>query len=204
MEINPNFSERAKADFELIVEAQQNKHPKAFETLMMRYKDPVFYLILKMVHNRDDAEDLTIEVFGKIFNNIHSYNPAWAFSTWLYKSATNNAIDFLRKKRIETFPLVQNVKKDDGEERDYSHRIPANMLDPEEELIKKQRAIIMKELLEKLNVKYRTLIELRYYKEYSYEEIAEELNMPLGTVKAQLFRAKELLYSILKNNPLHS
>jgi RNA polymerase sigma-70 factor (ECF subfamily) len=204
MEINPNFSERAKEDFALVLDAQQNKQPKAFEALLLRYKDPVFYLVLKMVHNRDDAEDLTIEVFGKIFNNIHSYNPKWAFSTWLYKSATNNAIDFIRKRRLETYSLIQPSRNADGEERDFSLKIPSNTLDPEEELIRKQRSIIMKELLDKLNVKYRTLIELRYYKEYSYEEIAEELKMPLGTVKAQLFRAKELLYSILKNNPLRS
>jgi RNA polymerase sigma-70 factor (ECF subfamily) len=199
MEVNPNFSDRAKEDFFLIQSALEHKSSAAYEKLLLRYKDSVFFMLLKMVHNRDDAEDLTIEAFGKAFNRLEKYSSEYSFSTWLYKIATNNAIDFLRKKRIETYSINAPMG-DDESPKDHSHNIPSEALDPEEVFIKKQRADNLRTMLEKLNVKYRTLIEKRYFDELSYEEIAESMQMPLGTVKAQLFRAKELLYTILKNN----
>ena len=153
-----------------------------------------------MVHNRDDAEDLTIEAFGKAFKNLEKYSPDYAFSTWLFRIATNNAIDFIRKKRLETTSIDRGISGDDDEGSTFASSIRGQNLDPEEEYIRQQRMNLMREVTEKLNEKYRILIELRFFKEYSYEEIADELNLPLGTVKAQLFRAKELLYNILKRN----
>ena len=155
-------------------------------------------MVLKMVNNRDDAEDVTIETFGKIFNRLEQYNAEWAFSTWLYRAATNNAVDFMRRKRVEILSINSPTHED--ENKDHSHNIPSNELDPEEVFIKKQRAENLQNTLTKLNEKYRLLIELRYYKELSYEEIAEEMKMPVGTVKTHLFRAKDFLFSILKNN----
>jgi RNA polymerase sigma-70 factor (ECF subfamily) len=200
MEVNPSFSENSKQDFELVQAALKNHASSAYEKILSKYKDPVYHMILKMVHNRDDAEDLTIEAFGKIFNRLEQYNPQWAFSTWLYRIATNLAIDFLRVKRIDTLSIHQPLTND--KEKNHSHNIPSHGLSPEEEFIKKQRAENVKATLQKLNEKYRTLIELRYYKELSYEEIAEEMKMPVGTVKTNLFRAKDFLYSILKNSTI--
>lgn len=95
--------------------------------------------------------------------------------------------------------MDQNFDEDEtGTE--LANKIPSNTLDPEEELVKKQKIKLMHEVVEKLKPHYRTLIELRYFKEFSYDEIAQELNLPLGTVKAQLFRAREFLYQILKNS----
>ncbi len=201
MEINPNFSERSKDDFQLVLSAINGSNPRAFERLLVKYKDSVYYLILKMVNNREDSEDLTMEVFEKIFTNISHYNSQWAFSTWLYKSATNHAIDFLRKKRLETTSIDETRTNDKGDRLDRSFKIASEALTPEEVLIKQQRVEHMQETILKLASKYRQLIEMRYFQELSYEEIAEQLNIPLGTVKAQLFRAKDFLLSLYKKNP---
>ncbi len=152
-----------------------------------------------MVNNASDAEDLTIEAFGKAFKNIDQYAPNYAFSTWLFKIATNNCIDFIRKKKANTISLDQNDDDDDKAPTD----IMAQVLDPEESLIKDQKLKLMRSIVSRLKPRYRKLIELRYFKEYSYDEISEELELPIGTVKAQLFRARELLFNILKHTTHH-
>lgn len=194
MEVNPNFSPRAQEDFELVHRAQAGDQ-NAYAKLMSRYKDSIYFLLLKMVHNEDDANDLTIEAFGKAFSNLAKYTPDFAFSTWLYKIALNNCIDFIRKKKIETLSLYDSTENDQGET--YSIDVQSTAPDPEERYIKHQRNKLLREIIDKINPKYRLLIELRYYDELSYEEIAEKTKLPLGTVKAQLFRAKNLLYQIL-------
>lgn len=192
---NPNFSPRAKEDYELVQRALEQNDQNAYAKLMQRYRDSIYFLVLKMVHDPDDADDLTIEAFGKAFNNLEKYSPDFAFSTWLYKIALNNSIDFIRRKRLETLSIDEENENESGE--GYKIDLKAATLDPEEKYIKEQRAKLMRETLEKLNPKYKTLIELRFFDELSYEEIAEKMNLPLGTVKAQLFRAKDLLYQIL-------
>lgn len=196
MGVNKSFSNRAKEDYSLVVKAVENSDQAAFSELMKRYREPIYFTILKMVHNRDDAEDLTIEAFGKAFNNLEKYSPDYAFSTWLFKIATNNCIDHIRKKRLETTSLDNTLTNDDGESVQIN--IKDSGLDPEQKVLKGQRAEIVREAVAELKPKYRSLIELRYFKEYSYDEIAEELDLPLGTVKAQLFRAKEMLLQELK------
>ena len=194
MEVNTNLSEKAQRDFVLVQQATHGDQ-KAYAELMGRYRDAIYYMLLKMVNNASDAEDLTIEAFGKAFKNIQQYTPNYAFSTWLFKIATNNCIDFIRKRKATTISLDQN---DDDPEKSTPD-IQAPNLDPEEEMIRLQKQKTMREIVSKLKPRYRKLIELRYFKEYSYEEIAEELELPIGTVKAQLFRARELLFNILKN-----
>ena len=166
---------------------------------MKNYRDSLYFMLLKMTNNPHDAEDLTIEAFGKAFKKLHQYTPDYAFSTWLFKIASNNCIEFIRKKKKYTFSIDQNFD-DDETGTELASKIPAETLDPEEEMVKKQKIKLMHEVVEKLKPHYRTLIELRYFKEFSYDEIAQELNLPLGTVKAQLFRAREFLYQILKNS----
>jgi RNA polymerase sigma factor (sigma-70 family) len=194
MEINTNLSEKAQRDFVLVQKATQGDQ-KAYAELMGRYRDAIYYMLLKMVNNASDAEDLTIEAFGKAFKNIQQYTPNFAFSTWLFKIATNNCIDFIRKKKTTTVSLDQNDEDNEKAPQD----LQAPILDPEESMIKSQKQVMMREIVSKLKPRYRKLIELRYFKEFSYEEIAEELELPIGTVKAQLFRARELLFNILKN-----
>ena len=195
MEMNPNLSNRAKQDYQLVLRAKGgNQH--AYAELLGRYWDSIYYMLLKMAHNKDDAEDLTIEAFAKAFKNLDNYEPDFAFSTWLFKIANNNAIDFIRRQKGIIVP-IENPGNDPDD--DSTLQLPSNLPDPEEDLIKKQKAILLKTVVDQLKPRYSKLVKLRYYKEYSYEEIAKELNLPLGTVKAQLFRAKELLYNILKN-----
>lgn len=193
MGLNENLSDRAKEDMELVTKARSGDQ-HAYSVLMARYKDSINYMLLKMVHNRDDADDLTIEAFGKAFLHLEKYTPDFAFSTWLFKIALNNAIDFIRKKKLHTLSL--DDENDESSKYAFS-KIKTSALDPEESIIKDQRAGLMRTILDELNPKYKTLIEMRYFEELSYEEIAEKLNMPLGTVKAQLFRARNFLYELL-------
>ncbi|NOU61869.1 RNA polymerase sigma factor [Marinifilum caeruleilacunae] len=195
MEINPNLSEKAQYDYRL-VQASVNGDQKAYEELFKRYKDAIFFMLLKMVNNKNDAEDLTFEAFGKAFRNIRQYSPKYAFSTWLFKIASNNCIDFLRKKKGNTISIDG---KDDAE-NERTITLESSGLNPEQEFVKKQKAKIMRSEVGKLKERYRRLIELRYFEEFSYEEIAQELKLPIGTVKAQLFRARELLFNNLKDS----
>lgn len=195
MEISPNLSEKARHDYNLVNLAIAGDE-KAYAELLDRYKDAIYYMLLKMVNNKSDAEDLTIEAFGKAFKNITQYTPNYAFSTWLFKIATNNCIDFIRKKKANLISLDQTSEEQDN----YGTPLQSDSPDPEEDMIKSQRMALMRNVVEKLKPRYKTLVELRYFKEYSYEEIANELNLPIGTVKAQLFRARELLFNILKSS----
>jgi len=196
MEIG-NLSSKAEYDYHLVQQAIVDSDQKAYAELMDRYRDSVYFMLLKMVNNKDDADDLTIEAFGKAFNKLHQYAPHFAFSTWLFKIATNNCIDFIRRKKMQVYSLDKPIEGGDGSE--ISVEIKSQSLDPEEWLIKKQKVKHMRAVVEKLKPRYRQLVELRYYKELSYEEIAQQLDLPLGTVKAQLFRAREFLYNMMKN-----
>ena len=198
MEINQGLSDKAKADL-LLVEDAKKGNEKAFASLMNRYRDSIYFMLLKMVNNPADAEDLTIEAFGKAFRNIETYTPRFAFSTWLFMIATNNCIDFIRKKQASPNTIDHGENGLDL----LTINIQSDMPDPEEALINDQKIAILRKIVNQLKSPYREIIELRYYKEYSYEEIAEELDLPLGTVKAQLFRARELLSNILSNLPPH-
>lgn len=194
MEVSPNLSDKAQHDFMLVQKAREGDQ-KAYAELLGRYRDAIYFMLLKMVNNPSDAEDLTIEAFGKAFKNIGQYTPNFAFSTWLFKIATNNCIDFIRKKRAATISLDQS--NDDPETTTIA--IQSDTPDPEAHMINSQKVKMLREVVNKLKPRYRTLVELRYFKEYSYEEISQELELPIGTVKAQLFRARELLFNILKS-----
>jgi RNA polymerase sigma factor (sigma-70 family) len=193
MEINSNFTENAKNDFHLVVKARGGDQ-KAYGDLMQRYKDSIYFMVLKMVNNREDAMDLTVETFAKAFEKLDKYQPDFAFSTWLFRVATNNCIDFIRKKKLNTIS-IHGMTNDEGEEKQFE--IKSDVLNPEESSIKKQQTKELRLLIDSLPSRYRNLITLRYFDELSYEEIAVQLDLPLGTVKAQLFRARFLLGNII-------
>lgn len=194
---NDTLSYKAKRDLQLIRQALDQKDQKAYAELMGHYRDSIYFMILKMVSSKDDADDLTIEAFGKAFKRLHQYTPDYAFSTWLFKIASNNCIDFLRKKKAHVLSIDKGY--DDGEGNISSLELESDVLDPEEEAIKAQKMSAMREVVARLKPRYRRLVELRYFEEYSYEEISEELKLPIGTVKAQLHRSRDFLYNILKN-----
>jgi RNA polymerase sigma factor (sigma-70 family) len=201
MELDKDFSSKALEDFKLIDKATKKKDQTAYAELMKRYKKPVYHMILKMVRNVDDAEDLTIEAFAKAFKNLHRFKKDYTFSTWLFRIATNNAIDFIRKKKLDTLSIDSSYKDDDGET--ISIDVQDDNLNPQEETIKKQKIGLIRDFVTKLPPKYQRLVRLRYFEELSYEEIAQELDAPLGTVKAQLHRARELMYDIVKGKEGH-
>lgn len=190
-----HLSDKGKKDLAL-VEAAKKGDQSAYATLMDRYRDSVYYMMNKMVKNNDDADDLTIEAFGKAFNRLDQYSPNFAFSTWLFKIASNNCIDFIRKKRISLTSMDTGYTTDDGERIFFDAH--SDTLDPEETIMHQQKVKHMRILVSKLKPRYRELIEKRYFEELSYEEIAEELGLPLGTVKAQLFRARDFLANLME------
>ncbi|MBT3385724.1 MAG: sigma-70 family RNA polymerase sigma factor [Prolixibacteraceae bacterium] len=192
------LSEKARQDYSLVKLAIAGDE-KAFARLLSRYKDSIYFMLLKMVNNRSDAEDLTLEAFGKAFKNIHQYSPTYAFSTWLFKIASNNCIDFLRRKKGVIISLESN---NDQEVNNEQVKLKSKELNPEERLIRMQKAILLRRVVRRLKPRYQSLVELRYFREFSYEEIANELSLPLGTVKAQLFRAREMLFKMIDNSEI--
>jgi len=192
---NSHLSDKAQRDLTLI-DAAIKGDQSAYAELMGKYRESIYFTMLKMVNNTDDADDLTIEAFGKAFNRLEQYTPNYAFSTWLFKIASNNCIDFIRKKRIKVTSMDSGITTDDGEVLFFDAE--SNTLDPEETIMHKQKVIHMRELVNKLKPRYRVLVEKRYFEELSYEEISEELNLPLGTVKAQLFRARDFLANMME------
>ncbi|MCP4457448.1 MAG: sigma-70 family RNA polymerase sigma factor [Cytophagales bacterium] len=201
MEVKREFSEKALQDFKLIDQATNEGDESAFAMLMDRYKRPVYHMILKMVRNVDDAEDLTIEAFAKAFKNLHRFKKDYTFSTWLFRIATNNAIDFIRKKKLQTYSLNTSFKDDSGE--NVTIDIQDANLTPDEETIKQQKIELVQMFVTKLPTKYQRLVRLRYFDELSYDEIAKTLEAPLGTIKAQLHRARELMYELVKDKKKH-
>lgn len=192
------LSEKAYQDY-ILVQAALEGDEKAFARLLGRYKDAIYFMLLKMVNNRSDAEDLTLEAFGKAFKNLHQYSPTYAFSTWLFKIASNNCIDFLRKRKGVFISIENNNEQNENNEQ---FKLKSKDPNPEERLIRKQKAILLQKVVRRLKPRYQNLVELRYFREYSYEEVAKELNLPLGTVKAQLFRAREMLFKMIESTEM--
>lgn len=168
---------------------------KAYDKLLKKYKNSVYNLVLRMVRDHQEAEDLTQEAFIKAFSSLTSFNEEYAFSTWLYKIATNNCIDYFRKRKLQTYSLDKPLQYKDSE---IHHEIPDPDLDPEVSIIATERSKIIREAINTLPEKYYKAIILRHNEEKSYEEIAEILGLPLGTVKARIFRAREMLNKALK------
>lgn len=190
---------KAVYDYKLVLLALEKGDQKAYAELLQRYRESVFFMMLKMCNNKDDAEDLTIEAFGRAFKKLHQYSPDFAFSTWLFKIASNNAIDFIRKKK-QKYSISIDHKTDNSDMPDHSVNIKASGLDPEEHFIRKQKIESVRILVDNLKPKYKEMIELFYFQEMSHEEISQKLSLPIGTIKAQLFRARDLLYTALKNS----
>ena len=189
------MSDKALVDLKIIERALRGEE-KAFADLLNRYRDSVYYVLLKMVNNPSDAEDLTIEAFGKAFLRLSQYTPTHAFSTWLFRIATNNCIDFMRKKSQSPLALDQC----DDDDNSYARNIISETPDPEKTLIDQETTLQINDIMKYLKPRYRRIIELRYFSDKSYEEISDELGLPIGTVKARLFRAKTLLHSMITTN----
>lgn len=186
---------RKKEEAQIIKEALSGNQ-KAYETLMDRYKPRIFSLMYRMIHSEAEANDLVQEAFMKAFNSLASFNNEFAFSTWLYKIATNNCIDYIRKKRLNTFSIDKPLTYKDSQ---YKQELPDVTYHPEESLLRKERTGFIKKAIENLPEKYKTAIMLRHNEDKTYEEIALILDIPIGTVKARIFRAREMLNKTLRS-----
>lgn len=189
------LSEKGKRDLKLINRALETGDTRAYNELMRLYRDPLYFMLFEKVGNEEIAKDLTIEALGKAFKKLYLYVPDYVFSTWLFTIAKNNCIDYLRKNKLPTISIDRLMVNDKGEKQSFD--IPAETDNPEQKMIKKQRIQILRQIVEQLKPNYRLLVKLRYFKEMSYEEIADELSIPLGTVKAQLHRSREQLFNIM-------
>ncbi len=191
---------KSKADdIGLIEEALAGKQA-SYEKLMKKYYQMIYNLVYRMISKKEDVEDLTQEAFIKAFNSLQNFDKQFAFSTWLFKIATNNAIDYLRKKKLSTFSIDKEIAADDS---DYKFEIPDHESKPDRHIVDDQMKQILNEAIESLPPKYKEVIVLRHKEEKEYEEIAKELKLPLGTVKAHIFRGRELLNKYLKDKIKH-
>ncbi|MDY6394462.1 MAG: sigma-70 family RNA polymerase sigma factor [Bacteroidales bacterium] len=191
---------RAQRDYELVLLARDKGDQKAYADLLATYREPVYYMLLKMTHNTWDADDLTIEAFGKAFKSLDEYNPEYAFSTWLFRIAANNCIDFIRRQKNYTVSIDQGTNNVENVTPIPVRNLASENKSPEEEYISEQTKVWVRDIVKKLKPHYRILVEKRYFEEKSYEEIATDLNMPLGSVKAKLFRARNLLLNMINSS----
>jgi RNA polymerase sigma factor (sigma-70 family) len=168
--------------------------PVAFEHLFKRYRESILQLYLQRTGNRDDADDLLQETFVKVFLKLDSYNQEFTFGQWVYTIARNTFIDYKRKKR-------DDVSVDSLPGGYSSITASTEAPTPEESYINNQQRAQIEHYMSKMTPRYRRLIELRFFKDYSYEEIAKELGLPLGTVKTQIHRARGQLCRFIADNP---
>ncbi|MGL5959942.1 MAG: RNA polymerase sigma factor [Bacteroidales bacterium] len=165
---------------------------QAFRVLMERYHPGIFKYVSKKITNASDAEDIIQHTFSKAFENITSYSSGYAFSTWLYSIANNCCIDFFRKKKNSLISIDQLIEED-------NFNVHSPLLNPEDDLIAKQNADTIAQWLTMLKPQYRQALQLRYISGYTYDEISVTLNIPIGTVKTLLFRAKEKMLKLAVN-----
>ena len=159
----------------------------AFTFLLDHYWNEVYGFMLKRTENETDAEDITIETFSKAFDKIATYNPEFQFNTWLIAIAKNVHIDMLRKKKSTLFVEITD------EEDQQAYNIADSSPSAEDELITEQNLSRLLQFIKELKPHYQEVIQLRYFQELSYQEIAEQLNINVGTSKSNLSRAKLIL-----------
>lgn len=199
--MNPTIvHNKSKADDMVLIEEALSGKQASYEKLMKKYYQMIYNLVYRMISRKEDVEDLTQEAFIKAFNSLQNFDKQFAFSTWLFKIATNNAIDYLRKKKLSTFSIDKEIAADDS---DYKFEIPDHENKPDRHIVDDQMKKILNEAIESLPNKYKEVIVLRHKEEKEYEEIAKELKLPLGTVKAHIFRGRELLNKYLKDRIKH-
>jgi RNA polymerase sigma-70 factor, ECF subfamily len=184
-------------DRELAEQAKKGRE-RAFRELLTRYEKPVFSLVFRMVRDPAAAEDLAQEAFVKAFNAIDSYNPSYKFSSWIFKIANNLAIDRLRKRELDTVSIHGSPSARSAEEEERT-RITLTSSDenPEEYVQNRELGGRIEEAISKLRPEYRTAVLLRHVEGHSYDEVAEIMEVPLGTVKTYIHRGRAELKDML-------
>jgi len=192
-----NSISKSERDISLVKQILESGNRAAYSQLMDEYFEKVYSRMLKMTSQPGDAEDLTMEAFNKAFSKLDQYTPDFAFSTWLYRIAKNNCIDYLRRNKKDNDTMVNHQEAGVGI---AAHELANQLPSPEQLMITQQETQLLREIVETLHPKYKDIIKLHYFKELSCEEIAQKLDLPEGTVKVRLFRARELLYNIISKS----
>ena len=186
-------SSKKERDIETIRKALKTNNQNYYNKLMSQYHNSVHFYVNDIIKNKTISNDLTIEIMGKAFINLKSYNFKYAFSTWIFTIAKNHCIDYLRKNNLKTVSIDELTNNDE-----YYFEIPSKDSNPEDLLIRKQRIQLLRRLVNQLSLKYINVVKLRYFKEMSYGEISEELNLSESTIKIRLYRARKELLKIFK------
>ena len=200
---SPRFSDNSerrrlesKHEDTALIQQALSGDQSAFTRLRQKYHDAIYNLIYRMIREKDEVADLTQEAFIKAFASLSTFNDEYAFSTWLYKIATNNCIDHIRRKKLQTFSIDKPIE---SKESDFSFELPDSTYEPDQDMIARQRKKLLDDAINSLPPKYRQVIIMRHQEELEYQEIAKILKLPLGTVKAHIFRAREMLYKYLRD-----
>ena len=179
-------------DINELIEKARKKDQKAFNTLLNTYWSDVFRFQLSKTENEDEAEDITIKTFSKAFDKIHLYNERYNFKTWLISISKNIFLDHLRKQRTNTI----SINKKESEAYKIFDETPS----AEDQLIIEQNLAQLLNYLKQLKPHYQEIINLRYFREMSYKEMADKLNEPMSNIKVKLLRAKKLLAEIIEKS----
>lgn len=195
--VSSDCKSKTDRDFRLVKQILESGNRAAYAQLMDEYFEKVYSRMLKMTSQPGDAEDLTMEAFNKAFSKLDQYTSDFAFSTWLYRIAKNNCIDHLRRNKKDNDTMVNQQDAGVGI---AAHELANQLPSPEQLMITRQETSLLREIVDTLHPKYKDIIKLHYFNELSCEEIAQQLDLPEGTVKVRLFRARELLYNILRKS----
>lgn len=187
-----------KEDAELVERCLRGDE-KGFELLLKKYRNAVFSICYRMVRNTTDAEDLAQDVFIRTFSVLDRYNPAYPFSSWLYRITSNLCIDFIRKNRAGMVSLDQPVR---GEEGDMPRQLPSKAVGPDRQAESREMMDALEDAIATLPEHYRIIVILRHQEQLSYEEISDNLGIPLGTVKARIHRARNMIKGYFEANGL--
>jgi RNA polymerase sigma factor (sigma-70 family) len=183
-----------RADLKLIRRCKRGDE-EAFAQILERYRVPIYNLCYRMTRHPEDSRDLAQEIFIKVFSLLDRFDEEYAFSSWLFRIATNHCIDHLRRNRLRFLSLERDGGFDDEE---AEMQIPDSGPTPEVKLQRREAVERLEEVIADLPPHYRVITLLRHDQELSYEEIAEVLDLPLGTVKARIHRARNLIQQILR------
>lgn len=194
---NSESISKSERDFRLVKLILETGNRAAYTQLMDEYFEKVYSRMLKMTGQPGDAEDLTMEAFNKAFSKLDQYTPDFAFSTWLYRIAKNNCIDYIRRNKRDIDNLLNQQESEVGI---VAHELANQLPSPEQLMINRQETRLLREIVDSLHAKYKDIIDDFYFKELSCEEISAKRNLPEGTVKNRLFRARELLYNIMSKS----
>jgi RNA polymerase sigma-W factor len=184
-----------KSEDRVLIERCLKGEERAFGELLDKYKASVYSICCRMVRNRTDAEDLAQEVFIRTFSVLDRYDPSYPFSSWLFRITSNLCIDFLRKEKGGMVSLDQPIEGSDGE---MQRQLPAKVVKPDRAMETREMMATLEDAISTLPEHYRIIVILRHQEQMSYEEIADDLGIPLGTVKARIHRARNMIKEFFK------